>query len=283
MLVKILRHVLAIAIFIFFLGIFPYLIAQTFDFWGHPQTMLTYQLGLFLACVIYERIFIRVARKKDYLNAVLAILILYLAIRGAIDHGYNLMFGNEYFHQAIGNPIGRFWAIMLVGEIVYYFMHKYYHTSHIFYKSGHFVHHTGTRFFPFLGYINGIVEQPIQFVLDVILLHLLGDPVSASMFIYFWTFWVFFIHFPLPIPSAPYHFLIVTPQFHYIHHEPKHLNSNFSRLITVFDFIFGTVKVPKDDEMEISPDVGLKALEKKYGVNWLVWSRENLQSFWKKS
>ena len=80
-------------------------------------------------------------------------------------------------------------------------------------------------------------------------LYLLGFDATVLGFYGF----LFFVHVVLThantgIPFGPLKFLIVTPVFHHWHHtyDEKYRDRNFATLLPVFDWIFGTFHLPKD-------------------------------------
>lgn len=280
---QILKHIFLLSIFAaLFVGV-PIVISANPEAYYTPTAYFSFQAIVLFAYFMYEKLFVKEARWRDFLNAAIASIVLYVGIYiFAILPFTKLVFNEAYFSILGNNPIAIFFFVLIVGDSIYYLLHRAFHNRRLFHRSGHFVHHIGTRYFAFLGLINSAIEQPLYFLLDDVLLHSLGNLAAATIYLYFWTVWPMFIHCLSPTPSAPYHRLIVTPQFHHVHHRPGSLNTNFGRIFTLFDFLLGTAQLPETDAVEPSLPIGFKAMEAKYGVNWLRWSRENLKALWKR-
>jgi sterol desaturase/sphingolipid hydroxylase (fatty acid hydroxylase superfamily) len=110
-----------------------------------------------------------------------------------------------------------------------------------------------TGFFPVLAIILVI---PQEVVLTVAAIYLVPDGLLS--------------HLNARISLGRFSLVVTNPQFHRIHHslEPQHFDRNFSRLLPIFDVIFGTVWKPGKDEF---PETGL-AGEKATGfVDGMIW------------
>ena len=60
--------------------------------------------------------------------------------------------------------------------------------------------------------------------------------------------WDYFIHSNIKINLGPLERLIVTPQYHRIHHSrlPEHVDRNFSDRLVLWDQVFGTAHFARD-------------------------------------
>ncbi|CAN0605990.1 unnamed protein product, partial [Ectocarpus sp. 12 AP-2014] len=109
----------------------------------------------------------------------------------------------------------------------------------------HMIHHsqehlnpfTTKRFHPFENLFHKVVVLTIPMAI-----------IGANMEMWALYFlidaaWDYLIHSNLRLNVRPLRYLIVTPQYHRIHHSrlPEHLNTNFSDRLPVWDHIFGTV------------------------------------------
>ncbi|MGP8246000.1 MAG: sterol desaturase family protein [Bryobacteraceae bacterium] len=151
-------------------------------------------------------------------------------------------------------PLGvRFAASMIVGEVGFYWGHRWSHEIPFLWRF-HAIHHsaeemdwlvntrahpvdlTFTRLCGFVPmYVLGLA-QPAARTLDV----------APLLVILTGTIWGFFIHSNLNWRLGPLEWLISTPAFHHWHHtyeEP--LNKNYSPMLPWMDRLFGTYHVPK--------------------------------------
>jgi sterol desaturase/sphingolipid hydroxylase (fatty acid hydroxylase superfamily) len=183
-----------------------------------------------------------------FLNGFLPKMVL-TAVFGAIGWVLHLLVP-EWWRAMIGSLPGmvRLLAAMLVGEIGFYWGHRWSHEIP-FLWSFHRVHHSAeemdwlvnTRAHPvdlvftrLCGliplYVLGLV-QPERRVLDVTVSIVLATGIA----------WGFFIHANLKWRFGPLEHLIASPAFHHWHHtmdEP--LNKNFAPMLPWVDRIFGT-------------------------------------------
>jgi sterol desaturase/sphingolipid hydroxylase (fatty acid hydroxylase superfamily) len=120
----------------------------------------------------------------------------------------------------------------------------------------HAVHHSQRMMNPFANQRF----HPLDLVFDAVLrstpLLILGGGYTT----WFWFstvdyLWGYFVHADLRINLGPLKYVVVTPQYHRIHHslEPRHFDKNFGDRLTIWDLFFGTM-YPRFDEY---PDTGV--------------------------
>ena len=155
--------------------------------------------------------------------------------------------------RAAALPLGmRVAASMVVGEIGYYWGHRWSHQIPFLWRF-HAVHHSAeamdwlvntrvhpvdmlfTRLCGFLPmYVLGLA-QPLGQTLDP----------APLLVILIGTAWGFFIHSNLKWRLGPLEWLIATPAFHHWHHTyDGPLNRNFAPMLPWVDRLFGTLHVP---------------------------------------
>ena len=150
---------------------------------------------------------------------------------------------------------GRAFAAMVVGEIGYYWGHRWSHEIPYLWKF-HSIHHSAEE----VDFLVATRSHPIDFVFSriceftpMLFLGLAGPgrgregveiPVLVAAF---GLIWGFFIHSNLRWRLGPIEWLISTPAFHHWHHtKTGPINHNYSSTLPWLDRIFGTHHLPKE-------------------------------------
>ncbi len=223
----------------------------------HPYALLAVP-----ACLLLERT-VRVIRRDrtvtpgmvlDSVYPVLNMLtmaatldaLLIVAISGLVT-GYlpfvrvDLLSGLPAVPQAI--------AVFLVVDFVFYWGHRLHHTvTPLWYL--HAVHHSQEDLNPFTTYRAHPLERVTKSLLRTAPLAILGGtPATVFWFAFPNTFWSFFIHSNIRLSLGPLKYVLVTPQYHRVHHsiEPRHFDLNYGERLVVWDWIFGTLWRGFDD------------------------------------
>jgi len=96
--------------------------------------------------------------------------------------------------------------------------------------------------------------HPLDLVFDTVLRTAPIIVLGGSYSTWFWFsvvdyLWGYFVHADVRIDFGPLKYVIVTPQYHRIHHslERRHFDMNFSDRLTLWDFLFGTMYTRFDD------------------------------------
>ena len=245
------------------------------DYLFNPQVMLLY----FVPLVILERL-IPAEKPKKFVNPHLAFDFFFPIMRllltlGLIPVGYALVKTIYMTYVPFLNTglldnkpmwiqiIGAFAITDFMFWFSHYLRHKipwlwYFHTIH--HSQKHLNPMSTQREHPFEGYINFVIRTaPIAFV---------GG--SYPAWIWFGiinTAWGFFIHSNLKINLGPLKYIIVSPQFHRVHHSirPEHWDKNFGERLTLWDFMFGTMVT----DMNVYPETGVAHIEhiEEYSAN----------------
>ena len=170
---------------------------------------------------------------------------------------------------------GPWYLISLVGLVLVLDLYKYWHHrlkhSIPFLWAMHSFHHSAEG----LTWATGARHYWLEAVLDVALLPVIPIlfHMPASMM---WAVGVinFFpdtcAHANVRVPLGRFVSWIGNPQWHRIHHslQPEHFDKNFSGLLPLWDFMFGTAWVPRPDEY---PATGLDLNETIGVLEGIVW------------
>lgn len=164
----------------------------------------------------------------------------------------------------------QFAVAVLTGELGFYLFHRLSHQNRFFW-TGHRPHHsaeqmtflTGGRAHPLddVGFIfvaGLLIAAPLNAVglyfTGVTPHHLL--PTLSLAYAMFGAVADKFNHSHIPTSFGPLNYLFISGHMHQIHHsaELRHRDKNFGGTLAVFDWIFGTLYIPKPGEV---PRLGL--------------------------
>jgi sterol desaturase/sphingolipid hydroxylase (fatty acid hydroxylase superfamily) len=150
--------------------------------------------------------------------------------------------------------VGRLAGAMIVGEVGFYWGHRWTHVVPFLWRF-HSVHHSPEEidwlvnshahpldivFVRLCGFVPmyalGLAQPTAGEALDVVplLVMLLG------------TMWGFFVHANVRWRLGWFGYLIATPAFHHWHHtNDEHINKNYASMLPIMDKIFGSWYMPR--------------------------------------
>lgn len=169
---------------------------------------------------------------------------------GALDGLYLDDLGSYVIDMpdAIGWPAAIVIAF-LVGDLFNWATHLVRHKVPTFWYF-HAVHHSQTLMSVLTDNRVHFVEALIAGTLVFVPSRLLGLGGEVSILVALSTvYFTGFTHANLRTNLGPLRFLVVTPQFHRVHHSyaPEHLDRNFGAVLSVWDRIFGTAYLGEDE------------------------------------
>lgn len=161
----------------------------------------------------------------------------------------------------------RFAAAMIVGEIGFYWGHRWSHEIPFLWRF-HAIHHSAEE----MDWLINTRAHPVDMVFTrmcgLVPIYALGlsrssggsPDVMSLIVILAGTVWGFFIHANLNWRFGPLEWLIATPAFHHWHHTyDDPLNRNFAPMLPWVDRIFGTYHVPKNWPLRYGTETPVEA------------------------
>lgn len=165
------------------------------------------------------------------------------------DHKFGFL-NNVSFYLAIEIVIG-----FLVIDLAGYLFHKSLHTYPVLWKF-HLVHHSDLV----VDVTTSVRHHPVEALMSAILIStitlLLGAPVICVLIYQILRFFVsMFSHANIKLPriiDQILRLIIVTPDFHRIHHstDKKYTNSNYGNVFPWWDYMFASYQVRSQDKQE---------------------------------
>ena len=141
--------------------------------------------------------------------------------------------------------------LLVVGDFFRYWLHRLFHQIPWMWAL-HQVHHSPKRlYWVNVGRFHPI-EQALQFVIDALPFVLIGVQ-SEVLYVYFVFYAVngFYQHSNCDVRLGPLNWIVAGPELHRWHHslDLNESNHNFGNNLIVWDVLFGTRFLPKDDQV----------------------------------
>ena len=156
----------------------------------------------------------------------------------------------------------RMIAAMIVGEVGFYWGHRWSHEIPFLWRF-HAVHHSATH----VNFLVNTRAHPVDMVFTrlcgLALLYATGlaSPVGPNptlvpaLVLFVGSMWSFFVHANLRWRLGPLEEIISSPAFHHWHHTLEdHRDHNFAAMLPIMDRVFGTFYLPRSWPAEYGTD-----------------------------
>ena len=167
------------------------------------------------------------------------VLWLWSAIAGAMESRLAFL----RIDVLVGLPAPVHWFLYWLSvDFLTYWWHRWLHRSKILWDI-HSVHHSQTEMSFISSYRLHPLEQLLQNIIMVAPLLVLGVPTAHWLpLMVVMALLEGVQHSALDWDYGRGYRLLVSPRFHALHHssDPRHHNRNFSKILSVWDFLFGT-------------------------------------------
>ena len=175
--------------------------------------------------------------------------------------------------------VGAVAASFVAVDFLHWLHHRVRHWVTVFWRF-HEVHHAQRELNPLTDLrvhpVEHLVAQSIVF-LPMIVFQLEPYALGVGVVV---TLYTKFVHANVRTNLGPLRHVLVSPQFHRIHHsrDPRHRETNFGVVLTVWDRLFGTLYARYDEY----PDTGLDEVRFPAPAGWspLAWLGGLLREVW---
>lgn len=141
--------------------------------------------------------------------------------------------------------------MMIIGDFFQYWAHRFFHQGRLW--KFHAVHHSPAV----INFLSAVRVHPVNSILarfiQVMGLLALGFPVKAlAIYLPTLIFYGLFLHTNVRFSFGPLRYIVATPNFHRWHHTSAEegRDKNFSGIFVIWDQIFGTYYLPKENPMK---------------------------------
>ncbi len=160
----------------------------------------------------------------------------------------------------------------LIADLMFYVTHRLKHqVKWLWYF--HSIHHSQEHMNTMTGARSHFVDIIVRGAITTVPIAFVGGaPITWSIFIVIQTFWAFFIHANVRTNLGPLKYILVSPQYHRLHHSimPEHFDINYGERLVIWDFLFGTMA----KDFNCYPPTGVNGIER-----WVVESDSTVRTF----
>lgn len=159
----------------------------------------------------------------------------------------------------------RIVVALFIVDFIIYWIHRSQHRYETMWRT-HAWHHSIEEMYWFAGFrtsfFHSLLNNIPQVVIPITIFHL--TPAEAGIGYSIGIFIQFIEHTNWKVSFGPLNWLLVTPDYHRIHHAASlHRNKNFAGTFRIWDMMFGTYVDPKRVTEEYALGLGEPVEEKK--------------------
>jgi sterol desaturase/sphingolipid hydroxylase (fatty acid hydroxylase superfamily) len=191
-----------------------------------------------------------------FVNSCLTPIMLLAPLSAAVAMAVHAVLPAAVTGAAAALPLwARMAAAMVVGEIGFYWGHRWSHEIPLLWRF-HAVHHSAEH----VNFLVNTRAHPVDMVFTrmcgLVLLYAVGlaSPVGPhptlvpGLVLFVGAMWSFFIHANLRWRLGPFEEVLSSPAFHHWHHtRTDHRDHNYASMLPFMDRVFGTFYLPKRD------------------------------------
>ncbi len=195
------------------------------------------------------------------LLGLLAPVINFWTAAGVRALGYGLVDLSALGFGGIGGALTALLISTFVLDFFYYWFHRCLHRSPILWQT-HLLHHSDENMNMFTAQRGHVFEgllAPFFITLPMAFLFRL-PPLEIAILSLVPQIYQFLVHANIRLGYGPLWWLIVSPDYHRIHHsrEARHRDRNFTNWFPIWDILFGTLYRPAPGER---PATGVEGVE----------------------
>lgn len=168
--------------------------------------------------------------------------------------------------------------VTFISDFFFYWFHRTLHSNEILWQA-HLLHHSDghmTVMTANRGHVTETILSPLFIALPMAVLFDL-PPVTIGILSVIPYAYQFFAHANLNVSFGPFWWLLISPNYHRIHHsiEPRHWNKNFTNWFPICDILFGTLYLPAKGELPHTgvDGVEVKTLGQAFALPFVGWWR----------
>ena len=156
----------------------------------------------------------------------------------------------------------------LISDFMLYFSHYLRHKVKWFWYF-HAIHHSQEHMNPMTTHRGHFFGGVINVLIRTLPIGIVGGSLPAwGLYMVINNFWGYFIHSNTRTNLGPLKWIIVSPQFHRVHHsvETEHFDRNYGERLILWDWLFGTIV----KDFNVYPNTGVKGIER-----WVIEKNSN--------
>jgi sterol desaturase/sphingolipid hydroxylase (fatty acid hydroxylase superfamily) len=166
--------------------------------------------------------------------------------------GFGLIDLRSFGIEGIWGAVLALLVVTFITDFFFYWFHRTLHGNKVLWQA-HLLHHSDelmTVMTANRGHVAETILSPLFIALPMAVLFEL-PPVTIGILSVVPYAYQFFAHANLNVGFGPLWWLLISPNYHRIHHsiEPRHHDKNFTNWFPIWDILFGTLYLPAKDEL----------------------------------